>query len=234
MTLAVILAGGFGTRLREVVPDLPKPMALINQRPFLEYLLDYWAAQNIEKFILIVGYKYLDIQNHFGDFYRNIPIEYFIEASPLGTGGALVQISQQLTQPYLLLNGDTFATVDLRDLQEFHRESQSDLTMLLFKADQQNRYGAVDVDNRGVIRGLLTAKSEINSLANAGVYYINPQIFNNVLFVFGQKYSLEDQIIPIVIQEGCCVMGHQQDIEFIDIGIPSDYEKSVHFFSGKV
>ena len=79
MTIAYVLAGGFGKRLRKAVPDLPKPMALIGGRPFLEYLLDYWIEQGVSRFIISVGYLKDLIIKHFGTRYKNIPIEYFIE-----------------------------------------------------------------------------------------------------------------------------------------------------------
>lgn len=234
MTTVAVLAGGLGTRLREILPDVPKPMAAINNRPFLEYLLDYWVREGAQKFILIVGYKHQQIQKYFGKSYCGIPIEYFVEKIPLGTGGALISISKNLKNPYVLLNGDTFATVDLKSLICFHEKSASDLTMVLFKADQENRYGGIEIDDTCAIKSLLTAKSKINSWCNAGVYYVEPRIFNSNLFFPDSRYSLEDQLIPEVIAVGCRVMGQRQNLKFLDIGIPSDYQKSTEFFNERL
>ena len=90
MTTAVILAGGLGTRLRSAVPDLPKPMAPVAGRPFLEHLLDYWIAQGINRFVLSVGYRHESIVDHFGVAYKSAELLYAIEETPLGTGGALL------------------------------------------------------------------------------------------------------------------------------------------------
>jgi len=84
---ALVLAGGLGTRLRSAVPDLPKPMAPINGRPFLEYLLDYWINQGVDRFVLSVGYRHEIITEHFGNKYKEAQIEYVIEKTLLGTGG---------------------------------------------------------------------------------------------------------------------------------------------------
>ena len=91
---AIILAGGFGTRLQSVVKDLPKPMADISGKPFLEYLLREVSRQGIEKVILSVGYKWEAIKNYLGDSFQNISIQYSIEDQPLGTGGAILKTVQ--------------------------------------------------------------------------------------------------------------------------------------------
>ena len=105
---AIILAGGLGTRLRNTVPDLPKPMAPINGRPFLEYLLDYWITQGVENFVISVGYRHQQIVSHFGNRYKKANLQYAIEDTPLGTGGGLCLAITKLPvlEPFLLLNGE--------------------------------------------------------------------------------------------------------------------------------
>ena len=88
----MILAGGLGTRLQEVVGNVPKPLASVRGRPFLEYLLSYWINNNAYRFILSVGYKHQQIMNHFGSSFNGIPVTYVIEDEPLGTGGALLKV----------------------------------------------------------------------------------------------------------------------------------------------
>ena len=105
---AIILAGGLGARLNNTVPNLPKPMAPINNRPFLEHQMDYWIGQGINRFILSVGYLKDLIIDHFGDKYKKASIEYAIEHKPLGTGGGLLLAAKNITEPFLVLNGDTF------------------------------------------------------------------------------------------------------------------------------
>ena len=117
---AIILAGGLGTRLRKVAPKVPKPMAPINNRPFVEYQMDYWINQGITQFILSVGYLKDVIINHFGNSYKGISIEYVEESSPLGTGGGLLFAAKNLHETFVVLNGDTFFEVNINSLYKFH------------------------------------------------------------------------------------------------------------------
>src|SRR3989344_9594340 len=107
---AIILAGGLGTRLQSVVKDLPKPMADVNGRPFLAYLMDYWIKQGVKRFILSVGYKSEIIRDYFGDEYNGVSVAYSIEKKPLGTGGGLLLALKQLNSrgDFFGFNGGTF------------------------------------------------------------------------------------------------------------------------------
>lgn len=223
MVTAVILAGGLGTRLRSVVSGVPKPMAKISDRPFLEYLMDYWINQGVSRFILSVGYKSKIIIDHFGAGYKQTPITYVEENKPLGTGGGLVLAAQALNEPFLLLNGDTYFQVSFADLQHFHLQNKSDWTIALFKAREADRYGGVLLDTEGKVSELKSAKSQSGEFANGGAYFINPKIFASSIFEPGKKYSLEDEVLPALINDGKNIMGFLQFGQFVDIGIPSDY-----------
>lgn len=223
MTVAVILAGGLGTRLRSVVPDVPKPMANVLGRPFLEYLMDYWIAQGVSKFIVSVGYKRELIIAHFANSYRGIKILYVQETHPLGTGGGMLLASQNLKNPFLLLNGDSLFKVELHKLIEFHKHKDSDWTLSLFRASESDRYGGVEIDENGQIHTFQSAKSATHALANGGVYYINPKVLRNSNFIPGNSYSLELNILPKLIEEKRNFFGMEIDAQFIDIGIPKDY-----------
>jgi D-glycero-alpha-D-manno-heptose 1-phosphate guanylyltransferase len=229
MTTAVILAGGLGTRLRSVVPNMPKPMAKIGERPFLEYLMDYWINQGVTQFVLSVGYKSRIIIDHFGSKYKKIPITYAEEIEPLGTGGALILAAQGLNKPFLLLNGDTYFEVSFKELNFFHQHNQSDWTIALFKANEPDRYGGITLDANSNISHLKTAKSQSGEFANGGVYLINPMILDCSLFEPGKKYSLEDEVLPVLITGKKKIMGFKQSGRFLDIGIPSDYHFAQSF-----
>jgi D-glycero-alpha-D-manno-heptose 1-phosphate guanylyltransferase len=223
MTKAVILAGGLGARLRSAVPDLPKPMAMVGERPFLEYLMDYWINQGVSKFILSVGYKKDLIINHFGLSYKNIPVAYVVEDEPLGTGGGLVLASQELHEPFLLLNGDTYFEVSFSELKNFHIKNSADWTIALFRANEAGRYGGITIDQSHKISGLSTAKGVAGELANGGVYFIEPSSLDLEKFIAGKKYSLEDEVIKSLIEDGKKILGIKQIAVFLDIGIPKDY-----------
>lgn len=223
MTVAVILAGGLGTRLRSVVPDLPKPMADVLGKPFLEYLMDYWIEQGVRRIILSVGYKREVIVQHFGYQYRSIPITYEAEEKPLGTGGGLVLSSRRLSEPFLLINGDTYFEASLQEIQSAHQRNGAQLTISLFRANEAGRYGGVDINDHGWVKALKTAKGEVGELANGGVYFIEPSLINASQFIPGEKYSLEDQILECFIKAGFPILGLEQRGKFLDIGIPADY-----------
>ena len=225
--VAIILAGGLGTRLRGTVPGLPKPMAPIRNRPFLEHQMDYWIKQGINRFILSVGYLKDIIIEHFGNTYKGIPIEYAIENEPLGTGGGLLLAEKGLTEPFLVLNGDTFIEVDLDNLYEFHLERKSEWTFSLFRTSQFERYMGMDVSPNGEILSLKSESKKSSGLANGGVYLIEPSALNSLAFKAGDKASLEDELLPNFISNGGVLYGKECKGKFIDIGVPEDYYQAI-------
>ena len=225
--VAIILAGGLGTRLRGTVPGLPKPMAPIRNRPFLEHQMDYWIKQGINRFILSVGYLKDIIIEHFGNTYKGIPIEYAIENEPLGTGGGLLLAEKGLTEPFLVLNGDTFIEVGLENLYEFHLERKSEWTFSLFRTSQFERYMGMDVSPNGEILSLKSESKKSSGLANGGVYLIEPSVLGSLTFKAGDKASLEDELLPNFISNGGVLYGKECKGKFIDIGVPEDYYQAI-------
>lgn len=225
MTTAIVLAGGLGTRLRGAVPDVPKPMAPIAGRPFLEYQFDYWIQQGVRRFILSVGYQATVIIDHFGNTYRGTSISYAFEQAPLGTGGGLLLAVEQLGDgaPFLLLNGDTFFEVQLAELQRFHAAMRSEWTFSLFRANEAGRYMGMDVAANGRICALGSGKGLVGSLVNGGVYFVEPAALQKVGFTAGSKVSLEEELMPAFQASGGAMFGTECVGRFIDIGIPADY-----------
>ncbi|MDC1027461.1 nucleotidyltransferase family protein [Candidatus Thioglobus sp.] len=235
VTTAIILAGGLGTRLKGTVPNLPKPMAPINNRPFLEYQIDYWISQGITKFILSIGYLNEVIINHFGDKYKNVSIKYSIESTPLGTGGGLMLALKNQVEPVLVLNGDTFFKVDLEELSSFHFISKSKWTLSLFRTNQTTRYLNIKQASNGEI---LELKPEVklsisSNLANGGVYLVEPSVFNLLDYKKGEKVSLEDDILSNLVDNSIKLFGKEFEGFFIDIGVPEDYYRAQEFLSTK-
>ena len=226
VTTAIILAGGLGTRLKKVVQDLPKPMALIRGRPFLEYQMDFWISQGVTKFILSVGYLNHIIIDHFGDSYHTASIDYFVEDDLLGTGGALLMAAQGLKETFLVLNGDTFFEVDLNNLIAFHKKQQSELTLSLFKSNQLGRYMGVDLADDGKILSLQSGGNELTLLANGGVYLVNPSALKRLNYKPYTKSSLENDLLPKFISLGGGLYGLESSGKFIDIGVPEDYYRA--------
>ena len=226
MTTAFILAGGLGLRLRTEISEVPKPMAPINGHPFLEYLLNYWALQGITKFVLSVYYLNKIIIKHFGNKYKNIPIEYFIEQSPMGTGGSLLKYSSKVKKDFIVLNGDTFLNTSLKNLKNLKSISKSDMVMTLVKKNNKKRYEQVIVNQKKKITKMIKSKIASSNFVNGGVYLVNPSIFDRFKNIKKKTYSLESDIIPRLLSDKCSLVGLKHYGKFIDIGLPSDYKKA--------
>ncbi len=225
MTSAVILAGGLGTRLRSTVPDLPKPMATVAGRPFLEYQLDYWIAKGIERFILSVGYRHDVIVDHFGDQYNDVELSYVVEREPLGTGGGLLLAVKKLglTSPFLLLNGDTYFEADWMLLRDFSETHEADWCFSLFRSNEDGRYMGMDISPEGQIVSMKSSSHGLGRLSNGGVYWVRPEPLVDAGFCAGKPISLEDEIFPTMLDAGRRLFGMEFSGTFIDIGVPDDY-----------
>tara|TARA_A100001015_G_scaffold286502_1_gene355267 strand:+ start:746 stop:1444 length:699 start_codon:yes stop_codon:yes gene_type:complete len=221
---AIILAGGFGTRLQSVVNDVPKPMAPIGKKPFLEYLMAYLASHDIKHFILSVGYLHEKIISHFGDFYQNIPITYIIEKEALGTGGAIkLALANTQNDTSLVYNGDTFFRLSPKDLFHFHQESNADVSVALKKMDRPHRYGTINMLGNKVVNFFEKRIDLKDGLINCGVYCINKNIFYSS--TLKNKFSFEKDFLENQLsKKNICGFTHNE--YFIDIGIPKDYEKA--------
>ncbi len=228
MTTAIILAGGLGTRLRSAVPDLPKPMAPIGGRPFLEYQLDYWIAQGVSHFVLSVSYRHEAIVDYFGNSYKGTELDYVIEQMPLGTGGGLLLAAEKVGNdaPFLLLNGDTYFAADLKALTKFSQANDADWCFSLFRTNEKGRYMGMDVSSQGQITSLKSGTGHLGRLANGGVYWVHPRALRGGKFAPGDKASLEDDIFPAAMASGQRLFGIEFPGTFIDIGVPDDYHRA--------
>lgn len=222
---AIILAGGFGTRLREVVANVPKPMAQVADRPFLDYLFEYLEHFGVERVVLSVGFQGEIIQNHYQDKYGAIQLDYAFEKEPLGTGGAIKFALQNCkSDNVLILNGDTFFDVDLNQLSEVHQTA----TMVLREVEQPDRYGTVEVGNDGFIQSFREKQSGLESgLINGGVYLISRTLLDE--FDLPEKFSIENDFFTPHCQD-ISLKGHRSSGYFIDIGIPEDYYRANNEF----
>ncbi len=225
MTSALVLAGGLGTRLRSVVSELPKPMAPVRGRPFLEHLLDYWIYQGVDHFVLSVGYLHEIIIDHMGGNYKGVKIDYVVEEAPLGTGGGLLLGAQKIghDKPFLVLNGDTYFAVNLKKLIAFSNSNNTDWCFSLFTASETGRYMGMDISTQGVITSLKSTTAQGGRLANGGVYWFHPRALHQIGFLPGDKCSLEEDIFRAAFALRQRMMGIEFSGFFIDIGVPMDY-----------
>jgi D-glycero-alpha-D-manno-heptose 1-phosphate guanylyltransferase len=209
------------------VADVPKSMASIDGRPFLEYLLDHCIDQGMESFTLCVGYRHQAITSHFGMQYRGKPVRYAIEESPLGTGGALLNALHafRFDTPVFVLNGDTYFAVDFDRLNAFAGMHGAQIAFALFETNDTARYTALDVDARGRIVQF-DASNGPRHLANGGVYWLNPVAFAAGTDFRGEPRSLEVDLLPELLAAGASLYGLVFAEPFIDIGVPEDYRRA--------
>lgn len=221
---AIILAGGLGTRLREVVPDWPKPMAPVAGRPFLEIVLRALASKGFSHIVLSLGFMAEKILHHFGREFAGMSLDYVVEETPLGTGGGLRLAMTLCRQDHLfVLNGDTYLDLEATLIDDYWNARRNPIIIARHVPDTA-RYGRLLVEN-----GMVNAFSEKENgetgpgLINAGCYVFSSNLLNE--FQLYKPFSLERDFLATAV--------HKMPIDvivsngyFIDIGIPEDYKRA--------
>jgi D-glycero-alpha-D-manno-heptose 1-phosphate guanylyltransferase len=228
-TEAMILAGGFGTRLKHIVNDVPKPMAPVNGAPFLSFLMKRLANAGIKHFVLSTGYLHEKIESFYKDMFENVKISYARETEPLGTGGAIMfALEKTTTNHVLILNGDTLFNIDFEYFDTFYREKKTRLAIALRKEKDVSRYGSVSVSETNKIVAF-TEKSQAigEGLINGGIYLLNKDWLQNLHLP--KVFSFEKEVLEKLYKENDFYALPFSDY-FIDIGIPEDYERAQRDF----
>lgn len=230
LTEAVILAGGFGTRLQTVVSDVPKPMAPVNSKPFLDYIFIYLKHFGIKHVVLSTGYLSDKISNCYGNEYLGIRVSYAKEETPLGTGGGIrLSLEQCYTKNILVLNGDSFFDVDLNQYYNQHTSFKSDCSLALRYVEDAARYGTIKLGDMDVIRAFKEKNGEPKpGLINGGVYILGMELFLAKTQA-GIAFSIEKDFFEKRINE-LNIFGFEHKGYFIDIGIPEDYTRAQNDF----
>lgn len=224
ITEAIILAGGLGTRLKSVLPDLPKCMAPVSGKPFLFFLISYFRQRGIEKFILSLGYRHEIIEEYIHQEYGSDGFTFSVEREPLGTGGAI-----KLACPYaesddvLVINGDTMFAIDVAKLSSFHHSRKADCSLSLKPMKNFDRYGVVKLNPDSSIESFHEKRSYTEGLINGGVYALN--VPSMLIENLPEKFSFEKDYLELLYSRRS-MFGVIQDEYFIDIGIPEDYNKA--------
>jgi NDP-sugar pyrophosphorylase family protein len=218
----VVLVGGVGTRLGALVEGRNKPMVPIAGRPFLEYLLRQLARHGFTEVILCVGHRGEIIREHFGSGAPwGLQLRYSWEQELRGTAGAL-KLAQELIdqEPFLVMNGDSFLDIDLNALVQYHCKQAALATLALAEVDNTQRYGTVEVDERGQIRRFVEkGQGGKQGRINGGIYVFQKAVLDDI--PAGRAVSLEHETFPSLIGRkfyGLPVAGY-----FVDIGIPATY-----------
>jgi D-glycero-alpha-D-manno-heptose 1-phosphate guanylyltransferase len=221
---AIVLAGGLGTRLRSVVSEVPKCMAPVGGRPFLEYLLNILKSAGVSRVIFSVGYLREAVIGWVEE--HDFPFEctFAVEEEPLGTGGGIMNaLAKAREDDVLVLNGDTFFNADLRRFMAEHIRGGATVSLALKPMTDFDRYGKVSVGADGKVLEFAEKRPCRKGLINGGIYALKRQsdIFRNL----PKKFSFEEELLkPLSAAE--MVKGYSFDSYFIDIGIPADYSRA--------
>jgi NDP-sugar pyrophosphorylase family protein len=222
---SIILAGGLGTRLRDAVPDVPKPMAPIRGRPFLEHLLLQLRGQGYRDVVLCVGHGAEVIRGYFGDGVAfGVRLSYSVESEPLGTAGALRLAAQSLAgERWLMLNGDSCFGIPFEQLVAAHDRTGAIATIALRRTMEPERFGTVALDGDGQVTSFVEKAAGMTGsrLMNAGLYVIDRSLIE--LIPAGRAASLEREVLPGLVGRG--LYGAEFEAPFVDIGVPDDYFK---------
>jgi len=225
----VILCGGVGSRLASVVNDRPKPMAEVNQQPFLDILVCYFAGFGFRRFVLCVGYMSEVIRDYYGPKAGHLEFIVSHEHTPLGTAGS-VKNAQKLIQsdPFLVANGDSFCSVDLSEFYNFHSSRQALLSMAVVESGDTTDSGRVTLDSlQRIISFEEKEQKEGTGYINAGIYLFRKHILSFI--PANTKYSLEYDLFPrLTNRDGYAFVSRE---ELIDIGTPQQYERAKEYFA---
>ncbi len=220
---AVVLAGGFGTRLREVVPDLPKPMAPIGGRPFLEVLLTMLAQNGFTRIVLSLGFMAEKIVAHFGDNFLGMELLYVVEDQPLGTGGAArAGLERCVSDHAYIFNGDTYLNLEIDAVENLWASRRKPI-IIVREVPDTARYGRIKMSDDGRIVEFLEKGGSGAGYINAGCYVLPRNALND--FPPAHPFSIEKDYIMKHLHN-TVFSGFITRSRFIDIGIPEDYARA--------
>ena len=223
---AVVLVGGFGTRLRPLTSDLPKQMLPIVDRPMIEHVVGHLAAHGVEEVVLSLGF----LPDAFRDAYSDgrcagIPLHYAVEPEPLDTAGAIRFAAEDagIDEAFLVLNGDVLTDLAVDELIGFHRASGAEATVSLTPVDDPSRYGVVPTDADGRVTGFVEkppAGEVPCNWINAGTYVFEPSVLGRIKP--GRRVSVEREVFPAMADSGT-LYGFRSEAYWVDTGTPKTY-----------
>lgn len=217
MKEAIVLAGGFGTRLAHIVSDVPKPMADVCNRPFLRYILDDLQQKGAERVVLATGYKRACIADYFGAQYRGMELIESPEETPLGTGGAIKAALSLCREDWVaVVNGDTYFDVDFSAMEQ--RKRPGSVVLAAKRMVEFDRYGALELDGERVTAFREKAPCK-EGLINGGIYLMERRLLDSIPQT---QFSFETAVLEPLAAQGK-VLAVESDGYFIDIGVPEDY-----------
>jgi len=218
----ILMVGGLGERLRPLTKSLPKPMLSVGGRPILQTIIESLVEHGFVKATLCLGYKSEKIKDFFGDGSKfNIEIDYILEDKRMGTAGALDLIADEITDPFILMNGDLLTNINFSNLIDFHINTKASVTMCIKEKEFQVPYGVIEIDDERIIS--INEKPVQSLFINAGIYVLDPDVMK---FIPNNKFYDMNSLITRIIEEDKLVSPFPITEYWIDIGRFEEYEKA--------
>lgn len=222
---ALFLAGGMGTRLREMTKQLPKPMIPIFSKPLLARNIARLKEFGVDEVVLSTCYMPDKIRDYFGDGSGlGIKIDYVHEETPLGTGGAIRNAAAKFDDTFLVFNGDIVSGIDLGRMLSFHKAHRAEVTIAATYVEDPSAYGVIEYDAQRMIRAFKEKPQpgETDShLINAGIYLFEPSVLAHI--PTGRPVSVERETYPALLAAGCRMAVYHEEAYWRDLGTPRDY-----------
>lgn len=217
----VVMAGGLGTRLKELTQEIPKPMLKVGQDPMLQHIINNFKQYGYNKILISVNYKAEIIENYFQDGYAHgVKIDYIKEHKRLGTAGGIKLAKEYINAPFFVINGDIFTNLNVDNMMKFHTENNFDITVGIRKHSFQIPYGVVQVNDNNITE--LKEKPSIDYFINGGVYCLSPNLLK---YIPEDKYFEITDLINICIKNNMRVGSYEIKEYWMDIGRLEDYNK---------
>lgn len=223
---AVIMAGGEGQRLRPLTCTVPKPMAKILGKPIIEYIFDLLCRNGVSQAAVTLGYLPHTVERSYEYGYKNLMLDFVREDEPLGTAGSVKKAAAGFKEPFVVISGDAMCDFDLEKIMLFHKASNAKITIVAVDAADPREYGVIKVDENNRVTGFVEKPSwnqAISSLANTGVYIINPECLE--LIPNGKKYDFASDLFPLMLERNMPVYCYHSNEYWCDIGNIDAYLK---------
>lgn len=223
MAVGILLVGGFGTRLKPLTNESPKPMLPVAGLPVTEHQILAAKKAGIHTLVLATSYLAEVFTPYFGDGSRwDMKILYAVEKEPLGTGGAIRNAAQLLgrDEEIVVFNGDVLSRHSIADQLAFHQQHKADVTLHLIKVDDARAFGCVPIDDEGRVAAFLEKmENPVTNLINAGCYIFSPEVIDRI--PLNTVVSVERETFPALVAEHRPIFGYHEQAYWLDVGTPA-------------
>jgi mannose-1-phosphate guanylyltransferase len=223
MAVGILLVGGFGTRLKPLTDESPKPMLPVAGLPVTEHQILAAKKAGVHTLVLATSYLADVFTPYFGDGSKwGMKILYAVEKEPLGTGGAIRNAAELLgrDEPVVIFNGDVLSRHSITDQIKFHTDNKADVTLHLIDVEDARAYGCVPTDAKGRVSAFLEKMDNpISNSINAGCYVFSPEVIDEI--PLGKVVSVERETFPALVASGRSVFGYKEQSYWLDVGTPA-------------